>query len=169
MADIITVTIDNRAVTEALRTLIARGRNPAPALKAIGERLVRSTGERFEREEDPEGNKWRPLIYDRPGRYRTRGKYRPTHGKRGEQLKGFREYLERKKILTDTGELRDSISWEVEGGGILSVGTPKIYGAVHQLGSAPEHRARIPARPYLGMSREDEAEALAIIGELMTP
>jgi len=168
MADIVTVTIDNKAVTDALRLMGEKARNPAPVLKAIGERLVRSTEERFDKEEDPEGNRWRLLTYSRPGRYRSRDRYRPTHGTRGEQLKGFREYLERKKILTDTGALRDSIYPEVEGS-ILCVGSPMKYAAVHQLGSAPEHRARIPARPYLGMSRDDEVEVLAIIGDYLTP
>lgn len=168
MADIITVTIDNKAVTDALRLMGVKTRNPAPALKAIGERLVRSTEERFDNEEDPQGNTWRLLTYSRAGRYRTRGKYRRTHGTRGEQLKGFREYLERKKILTDTGGLRDSIFPDVEGS-VLSVGSPLKYAAVHQLGSDPKHKAKIPARPYLGMSRDDEEEALAIIGDFMEP
>ena len=44
----------------------------------------------------------------------------------------------------------------------MCFGAPMIYGATHQPGNP---RCRIPARPYPGISRDDEKEIIAIIKE----
>ncbi len=44
-------------------------------------------------------------------------------------------------------------------GDSVRVGTPLIYGAIHQFGGDPtQGHAPIPARPYLGISASDAAE-----------
>ncbi|UML94870.1 phage virion morphogenesis protein [Shewanella xiamenensis] len=48
-----------------------------------------------------------------------------------------------------------------------AIGSNKIYAAIHQFGGTddmPAGPAGIPARPYLGVSREDEQSMLGIIG-----
>ncbi|MBW3527684.1 phage virion morphogenesis protein [Shewanella sp. NKUCC05_KAH] len=49
-----------------------------------------------------------------------------------------------------------------------AIGSNKIYAAIHQFGGTddmPAGPAGIPARPYLGVSREDEQSMLGILGE----
>lgn len=49
-----------------------------------------------------------------------------------------------------------------------AIGSNKIYAAIHQFGGTddmPAGPAGIPARPYLGVSREDEQYMLGILGE----
>lgn len=53
-------------------------------------------------------------------------------------------------ILIDTGQLHASIAYEVIGD-TLFIGTSKTYGAYHQFGTT-----KTPARPFLGLSAQDE-------------
>lgn len=51
-----------------------------------------------------------------------------------------------------------------------AIGSNKIYAAIHQFGGTddmPAGPAGIPARPYLGVSREDEQSMLGILGEYL--
>lgn len=52
-----------------------------------------------------------------------------------------------------------------------AIGSNKIYAAIHQFGGTddmPAGPASIPARPYLGVSREDEQSMLGILGEYLS-
>lgn len=148
----VTVTIqgDDQRLLNRLQQLRAADRKSA--LRAIAEGLRTSTIERFGREEDPNGNKWDPSV-----------RARETSG----------------KTLTKTGMLKSSIRSEVSGDG-LAVGTNDIRAATHQFGdertirarnakvlrfriggqwiSKAEIRIKIPARPYLGISTNDESD-----------
>ena len=57
----------------------------------------------------------------------------------------------RHSLLVGEGDLRDSIQNYTTGPAAV-VGTPLIYGATHQFGSA---NGAIPARPYLGLSADN--------------
>ena len=57
----------------------------------------------------------------------------------------------RHSLLVGEGDLRDSIQNFTPGTAAV-VGTPLIYGATHQFGSA---NGAIPARPYLGLSDDN--------------
>ena len=57
----------------------------------------------------------------------------------------------RHSLLVGEGDLRDSIQNFTTGTAAV-VGTPLIYGATHQFGSA---NGTIPARPYLGLSNDN--------------
>lgn len=51
-----------------------------------------------------------------------------------------------------------------------AIGSNKIYAAIHQFGGTddmPAGPAGIPARPYLGVSREDEQSMLGIMGDYL--
>lgn len=51
-----------------------------------------------------------------------------------------------------------------------AIGSNKIYAAIHQFGGTddmPAGPAGIPARPYLGVSREDEQSMLGVLGEYL--
>jgi phage virion morphogenesis protein len=63
-------------------------------------------------------------------------------------------------LLSAEGHLLDSIRAEVRGDEV-EVGTNLVYGAVQQFGG-DEVGMAIPARPYLGVSTEDERDILAV-------
>lgn len=125
-----------------------------PLMAGIGLYLEGATIDRFDQEQAPDGKTW---------------------------SKSIRAREEGGKTLSDSGQLRGSITSEASGSQV-SVGTNKIYAGVHQFGatisakSAPflmfnlpgglglrkVKEVEIPARPYLGLSGEDEAEILAM-------
>ena len=65
------------------------------------------------------------------------------------------------QLLQGEGDLLDSITYQVTGEAVI-VGTNLIYGAIHQLGGEPVG-IPIPARPYLGISKENEDDILDIV------
>jgi phage gpG-like protein len=83
-----------------------------------------------------------------------------------------------RSILVGSGTLRDSVTREVEGDAwSVLVGATMEYAAVHQFGATIRPRtaralavpgigmlrkATIPARPYLGVSREDAGEIASL-------
>lgn len=129
-------------------------------LNSIAEGLRTSTVERFTEEKSPEGKPWKTSI-----RVREEGG----------------------KTLTQTTQLKTSIRAEVSDSG-LAVGTNDIRAATHQYGDERTIRAKnkkyltfkaggkwrkaasvkvsIPARPFLGISPEDEKDIQDIMEEL---
>jgi phage virion morphogenesis protein len=154
----VTVTVDTAEVTAALDRLVKLGADPSPALKNVGVHLVQSTQERFQQEKAPDGSAWPALDPD----YRA--------GKRGPGI--LREAGMR-------GGLMGSITWSLQGQR-LTVGTNKVYAAIHQFGGTIKPKTQpalifriggrlafarqvtLPARPFLGVSAEDAAEIQAI-------
>lgn len=68
-------------------------------------------------------------------------------------------------ILVREGGLLDSIAF-VGAGNEVSVGTDLIYGAIHQFGGTSDMApgpAGIPARPFLGLSGDNELEILDLV------
>ncbi|WP_417262622.1 phage virion morphogenesis protein [Celeribacter sp.] len=70
-------------------------------------------------------------------------------------------------LLEQSGDLRDSIQ-HFSRGDDVHVGTPLIYGAIHQFGGdVSQGHPAIPARPYLGISDENAREIKElVIGQL---
>lgn len=146
---------------------------PAPLLKTMGKVLTKSTDERFSKEQDPQGNKWKEL--------------KPSTRKRKKNS----------KILTESTKLRDGISDQLDGDDTLLVGSDSPYGAIHQLGGEIKQEGvtlhlkgtgrntrfarpgegdrtktvnrtiKMPARTFLGVSRADEEELLATAGDYL--
>lgn len=133
----------------------------AGVMNAIAEGLRTSTIERFGRQETPEGTKWQPSI-------------------RATQKGG--------KSLILSSALRTSIKAESDSTG-AAIGTNLVYAATHQFGDERTIRAKnskylrfqigdkwvnvpsvsvnIPARPFLGISQEDEEEIREILEEIL--
>ena len=157
----ITIRIEDREVQRVFHTLIARGKNLRPFLKAVGETVVLQTEKRFDNEGPaPDGTAW-PKLKESTWRQKKHS-----------------------KILTESGELRGSIRYQLIGNDTVAIGTNKVYGAIHQLGGktglrtiipvngkalywpgaahpvrAVKHPgSNIPARPYMGLSRENSDE-----------
>lgn len=133
----------------------ARASALAPVLDEIGMSLTTSTRHRFEEGRGPDGAAWAES-----GRAKAEGG----------------------RTLVDRGHLRDSITHRVEGTAVR-VGTNRVYGGIHQFGGVIEGKSgplkfrtpgggfatvksvEIPARPYLGLSEVDRAEATVILEE----
>lgn len=133
----------------------------AGMLNTIAEGLRTSTIERFNSEETPEGSRWRSSI-------------------RAEKTGG--------KTLTKSAALKTSIRAQADSSG-AAVGTNLIYAATQQYGdertiraknsrylrfkigdrwvTAPVVRVNIPARPFLGISSEDDEEIKSILEEAL--
>lgn len=105
-------------------------------MEGIGEMLVSSTKERFEKGVGPDGTPWK-------------------ESKRVETSGG--------QTLVDKGTLKKSMAYEA-GDDFVAVGTPnEKYGAIHQFGGAGAGKPEIPARPYIGMSDDDMEEAKGMV------
>lgn len=151
------------AVREKLKKVAERCGNLSPIMKAIGDRVTEQTKRRFEAGGPaPGGTPWQPPKTPNPKRRRT---------------------------LTVSGHLRDSIRYQMLGKNTLAIGTNRVYAAIHQLGGRTAahdilplrkkalktpygifRRVRhpgsvIPARPFLGLSEANSNELLGIIGE----
>lgn len=152
----ISVTIQDRAVQEAFRTLAFRMGNTQPVMAAIGTELVASTHMRFVTQTDPEGNAWQALNT------------------------AYAATKRNTRILTESGRLRDSINAQA-GQDEVRVGTNVIYARVHQEGATIRPKdasalvffiggdlikaksVTLPARLYLGISAEDETSVAEIV------
>lgn len=131
-----------------LSTMEKRG-----VLNAMAEAVKTSTQDRFDTGTDPDGKKWKSSM-------------------RAEQEGG--------KTLQDTGALRGDINTKVTDDG-FAVGTNDIRAAIHQFGGTIRAKNRealrfvvgesevftkqvtIPARPFLGINRDDEEELIGMM------
>lgn len=103
--------------------------NLQPFWQLVGMYVQKQTiKERFDKEQAPDGTKWKPLS---PARIKQRMRRHRT----GQM-----------KILQDVGELRRSIQYEATQT-YVRIGSNLIYARTHQFG-----RGKIPARPFLGIT-----------------
>lgn len=139
---------DDRAIREALQNLQRQVSNLRPVLLAVGEDLVDSTKRRFETSTGPNGQRWDDnsvVTIDKKGR---------------------------NKPLVDQGNLMRQISYDVFGGNTLIIGSTMEYAAMQQFGGSksefPNLWGDIPARPFLGISEDDEREIIATISNYLS-
>lgn len=139
---------DDRAIREALQNLQRQVSNLRPVLLAVGEDLVDSTKRRFETSTGPNGQRWDDnsvVTIDKKGR---------------------------NKPLVDQGNLMRQISYDVFGGNTLIIGSTMEYAAMQQFGGSksefPNLWGDIPARPFLGISEDDESEIIATISNYLS-
>lgn len=131
------VEIDDREVLKALQRLQDAGANMQGAFADIGEYLLISHRERWDRQVSPDGTPWAPLA-PQTVKYKKKNQ---------------------DKILVLDGNLRDLLRYQDRPDG-LEFGTDRIHGATHQFG---REDAGISARPFLGLSDEDRVEVLDIL------
>lgn len=153
----LTATLEDGPARAGLRQVALLGRS-GELLRAIGVGLARNTRERFDDERDPRGEPWQPLSE----------LYAPL--KRGPGI--LRESGMR-------GGLQGSITFDATNDEV-AVGSNKVYAAVHQFGATIRPKngphlifrnvhglvfaksVTIDARPYLGISAEDEDTILDV-------
>lgn len=138
----VTFRMDMQGMRRRVRQAAARIRDVRSAGVEIGEMLVSSAVERFDRGEGPDGTAWEPSR---------------------------RALAEGGKTLLDRGILRGSLSYEASPLAVV-YGSNLVYARPHQEGMdlsilSSRRRVTLPARPYLGISEEDGEEARAILLE----
>ena len=156
----ISVRLDGETDALLKRILSLKNIDKAGVMNAIAEGLRTSTVERFNSQESPDGTKWKPSI-----------RATSTDG----------------KTLIQSSGLRTSIR-STANSSSAAVGTNLIYAATHQFGdrrtirakngkylrfkignkwvSVPTVRVNIPARPFLGISKEDEKEIRELLEDM---
>lgn len=144
----LSLTAETEAIRRGLEGLISRGEDLRDPFGEIGATLVLSTRQRFQDEEDPEGNDWAKLAS------RTQARRVNKRRRRG-----------KKHILRVRRTLFNSIA-HLASRTEVAVGTGKKYAPIHQLGGESDMApgpAAIPARPFLGLSTADEGDVAAIL------
>lgn len=150
-----------------IRELSARITNMRPVWQDIGELLLASTERRFVTQTAPDGSKWAA------NKQLTIDLWLQREGRTG---KAAERATARKRILTQSGALSQSLSYQVIGGGTsVEITSMTPYAGTHQFG-APARSFRggrtpwgdIPARPFLGISKTDERGILETIEEHLT-
>lgn len=156
------VVISNDEITGALARLSVALSDLTPAMQDIGDILLDSTKQRFIQGVAPDGSRWAPKSQTTLNRYGARSSnrinVRPLFGPSGALSS---------QIFTEVTP--DSVRW----------GSPMIYAATQQFGAAKgafgpysgidkngkrcsgsSPWGNIPARPFLGISAEDQVNIL---------
>lgn len=123
---------DLNSLNVFLHDLSKKANNLAPILYHTQDAMYQKSMDSFEKESDAFGNPWKP----------TKSLKNQKFGK--------------KKILQDTGVLKESVIARNNGVNKVSVGSNLSYAPIHQFGGKAGKRGRsnIPARPYLPISKE---------------
>lgn len=154
----IRVDVINDQITAAFVQAARKLDDLTPLMQEIGEYLLESSKENFRTGSAPDGTPWAPRSPVTLAAYEARGE-RPKGG----PLVGVSRALST-TITYEAGP--DSVEW----------GSNMIYAAVMQFGAAqgafgatargsPIPWGTIPARPFLGIGADDEAEITDLIAE----
>lgn len=159
MADVV---ITNDEITGALLRLSATLSDLTPVMQEIGEIMVDSTKQRFPQGIAPDGSRWAPKSQTTLNRYGARTSNR----------------IDIRPLFGPSGALSSQIFYELTPDSV-SWGSPMIYAATQQFGAAqgafgrtsrngPIPWGNIPARPFLGLSADDQTNILDTIAEALT-
>ena len=149
----IKITLDDAAVLGAINRLLASGKDLTPLMRDIGEHLLNTTRKRFVDQEAPDGTPWAPLSENT-----KRGKRRNVE-----------------KVLTESGILRGQLAYRANADRV-EIGSPTVYAGTHQFGAetgafgttssdTPIPWGDIPARPFLGLSDDDERKIAELVND----
>jgi len=140
----IKVEFDGTRIMEALQKLENATGDLTPAFLEIKEVLIESTQQRFATKTAPDGSQW-------PGNSNV------TIERKGKN-----------DPLVDGGYLNSEFGSDITGN-TLTIFPEKEYAAMQQFGGTkaefPHLWGDIPARPFLGISPEDEEEILKIVNQ----
>jgi phage virion morphogenesis protein len=134
----VTIKIDDAAIRRALARLSRAAGHMRPAMLEIGEEMTEATKQRFSTQTGPDGTPWAPLS--------------PRYA-------GSKRKQKSPAILVLRGYLHDTLRYQADADSV-EWGTDRLYGATHQFGDAGRN---IPARPFLGLSADDERTILDIV------
>ena len=140
-----TVELKSEPVTAALARTVVALEDMTPIMQSIGEILVASTKARFPAGQAPDGSKW---VANSPVTLARKKDPRPLFGPNSRL---------HREIFAESGA------------DFVEVGSPMPYAAMQQFGGTkvrfPHLWGNIPARPFLGLSEEDEVNIVAAVEE----
>lgn len=185
------VRLQLETLCRALQAVQGKLKDQNALLRAAGRILVSSTVERFSTGIAPDGTPWKP---SRRARFadlniafgNTKAKRRKPRAGSVARPAELGDPQSSGKTLVQSGQLRNSISMQVQGG-VLLVGSTAPYAATHQLSAVIRAKNKpylkfklpggpwistkqvtIPKRPFLGVSARDvvevEEEIVALLG-----
>ena len=147
----ITISANDNDCQADLAKLQRRLGNMRPVMAGIANMMLEAVERNFATETDPStGLRWTPLSTNTI-KSRTKRGHWPG------------------KILQVSGNLAASISANY-GDDYAIVGTNKVYAAIHHFGGSTgrRHAANIPARPYLGLSKQAEQDIINTVSSYLT-
>lgn len=161
----ISITIEDRSVLSALQALSASLDDLTPAMRDIGEHLSETTHQRFVSSTGPDGQAW--IGNSEVTILQYLGHFGGSFKKDGSlSKKGSVRYSSKKPLIGETRSLESTIHY-VAGSNFVEIGSPMIYSAMQQFGGSksefPHLWGDIPARPFLGLSGDDERAILDIL------
>lgn len=153
------VVITKDEITDALTRLSASLSDMTPAFQDIGEILIDSTKQRFPQGIAPDGSRWAPKSQTTLNKYGARTSNR----------------IDVRPLFGPSGALSSQIFYNAGPEGV-EWGSPMIYAATQHFGAAqgafgrtrrngPIPWGNIPARPFLGISPEDETNVTEALAE----
>lgn len=126
----IEIKINDKGVTDLLMQLQTRAKNMSPAMRKAAGIMKDAVEENFKEEGRP---RWKPLaratLEQGVKTYKGNSKF----GHKGTITRKSAENLMNRKILQKSGQLAASTSSKYDGES-ASVGTNKVYAAIHQFG-----------------------------------
>jgi phage virion morphogenesis protein len=144
----IVVEINNTSVAAALEDIAKALTDMTPLMREIGDALVASTTKRFGEGTAPDGTKWQPKSATTLARS-----------------------IDPRPLFGGSGSLSRQIFYEAASDSVL-IGSDRPYAAMMQFGGTkeafPHLWGDIPARPFLGLSQDDESEIIEIISAHLT-
>lgn len=159
----IRVEIDSADVQAAFARMRQALTHMRPLMRDLGEHLVETTKRRFDTSTAPDGSPWAPNTETTYLRYL--GNFNSGFGKDGRiNNKGAARAAAKKPLIGETRSLSTTINY-LPGDSFVEIGSPMVYAAVQQFGAragsftgGKSPWGDIPARPFLGLSGEDEVE-----------
>lgn len=167
----IRIEIKDGELLKAIRTIIQHAENPRPLMVGIGEILVESTKQRFKSGTAPDGSRWvgnsETTILNFLSRYRS------SFRKDGRlNKKGAARAASKKPLIGESRRLSSTIAYRADRDSV-TVGSPLPQAAMMHFGGNksdfPHLWGDIPARPFLGLSIDDEDGILDLVENLLTP
>ncbi|HHT7856356.1 phage virion morphogenesis protein [Pasteurella multocida] len=149
----VNIELDIKELSRVLDKAIARLSRPKLMFAEMGEELLAIHFARFTAQKAPDGTSWVPL----------QDWYRESKKKNAD------------KILTLDGHLSGTLRYQASDSGVV-FGSDRPYAAIHQFGGTitaknakalnvqgrPVKSVTMPARPWLGLSADDEQRLLEI-------
>lgn len=157
-----TIEFNAAAADAALARLAGALDDPTPLMQDLGELLTRSTKQRFAEGVSPDGVRWAPKSQTTLERYGSRRSNR----------------VDIRPLFGPSGALNSTIHHEAARDQVW-IGSALVYAAVQQFGAAkgafgamsngsPIPWGNIPARPFLGVSAEDEGNIVLTVEDYLT-
>lgn len=166
MADAFRIEIDSAQVVRELDRLIRQSSDVTPALREIGELGIETTRRRFAVGKAPDGTPWAPNSHVTILQYL--GRFSGSYRKDGRLSKaGAGRVTGKKPLLGESRTLSTAIQYRLVDATAVEWGSDRPQAAMMHFGGTkaqfPHLWGDIPARPFLGLSDEDEGSILDIL------